>query len=325
MFSRTGADGTRRGRRYPSRVHPSPHPSIAVIGAGAVGAVATACLLDAGHTPLLCVRTAIDSMVVETPAGRRTLPVPVAENPAEVSPVDWVLVTVKGQDTPGAAPWLARLVGPQTVVAVLQNGIGHEERVKPYVDGAAVLPVVVYTAAQRVAPGRVLHHRGARFVVAPGAHSVPFARLFEGSEMEVTEDADFTTQLWRKLLSNVVANPLTALTMRRVDVMGDPGMAELGRGLLTEAVEVAQAEGARLGQADVDAIAARFATMGSGNAHGTSTLYDRLAGRRMEHEELNGAVVRAAKRHGIETPLNEVILTLMRALDKGIEGEPTPG
>ncbi|MBO0692774.1 MAG: 2-dehydropantoate 2-reductase [Acidimicrobiaceae bacterium] len=302
------------------------HPSIAVIGAGAVGVLATASLLDAGHTPTVCVRTPFDSMVLDSPRGRRTLRVPVVSDPARVGPVDWVLVTVKAQDTAGAAPWFARLVGPQTVVAALQNGVEHRQRLEPFVGGAPVLPVVVYLVAERVAPGRVVHHRGLRLVVTPGAHSAPFAQLFEGSEMEVSEEADLTTALWRKLLSNVAVNPLTALTMRRVDVMGEPGMPELGRGILTEALAAAQAEGARLGPADVDAIVSRYIDAGSGPTHGTSTYYDRLAGRPMEHDDINGAVVRAARRHGIATPLNDLILTLMRALDKGrqCESEPVP-
>lgn len=305
---------------YPSAVDPSPRPRIAVIGAGAVGALATASLIDAGHTPTVCVRTPIDSLVVESSDARRILPVEAIADPAEVDgPVDWVLVTVKGQDTASTAPWLSRLVGAETVVAVLQNGVGHIERVEPYVAGAPILPVVAYVVAERVAPGRVVHYRGLRLVVTHGAHSAPFARLFEGSKMEVSEEADQTTMVWRKLLGNIAVNPITALTMRKVDVMGEPGMADLARGILDETLAVARAEGARLGPADVDAIVSRYMAA-SGSLHGTSTYYDRVAGRSMEHEELTGDVVRAARRHGIATPLNDVILTLMRALDKGRRG-----
>lgn len=304
-------------RRYPSAVPLSARPQIAVIGAGAIGVMTTACLVDAGHTPTLCVRTPIDSIVVESPRGRRTLSVPVVSDPDQVGVADWVLVAVKAQDTPGAAPWLDRLVGPDTVVAVLQNGIGHTERLEPYVDGAAVLPVVVYLVAERVAPGRVVHHRASRFLVGPGPHSAPFAQLFEGSEMQVSEEPDFTTVLWRKLLSNVAVNPMTAITMRTVDVMSEPGMAELARAILTEAMAVGQAEGARLVPADVDALVDTYCASGDGPTHGTSTYYDRMAGRSMEHEAINGFVVRAARRHGIATPFNDAILALMRALDKG--------
>jgi 2-dehydropantoate 2-reductase len=290
-----------------------------VIGAGAIGVMTAACLLDAGNPPTLCVRTPIDSIVVESQDGRRTLTVPVATDPGQVGSVDWVLMAVKAQDTAGAAPWLARLVGPKTAVAVLQNGVDHAERLEPFVDADRILPVVVYLVAERVAPGRVIHHRALRFLVGPGAHSAPFAQLFEGSAMEVTEEADFTTVVWRKLLSNVAVNPLTAITMRTVEVMGEPGMAELARGVLNEALAVAQAEGARVGPGDVDALVSGYESRGNGATHGTSTYYDRMAGRSMEHEAINGAVVRAAQRHGIGTPFNDAILALMRALDKGRE------
>lgn len=288
-----------------------------MIGAGAIGAVVAGALIDAGHIPTVCVRSSISSLVVESGGAARPLPVILSTDPASLGPADWVLVAVKAQDTAGAAAWLRRLCGPNTVVVALQNGIDHRERLQPYVGPASILPALVHIAAERLAPGRVVHHGGLRVTVPAGVHGASFAHLFTGSALEVAEEPDMVTAVWRKLLANLVANPVTALTMRRADVMNDPGIADLGRALLAEALVVGRAEGARVGQADVDDFFARYRTVGYGKGSGTSTYYDRLAGRPLEHEELTGALVRVARRRGIPTPLNDGILALLRALDRG--------
>jgi 2-dehydropantoate 2-reductase len=135
--------------------------------------------------------------------------------------------------------------------------------------------------------------------------------------MEVVTEPDHVTAEWRKLLSNVVANPLTTLTMRRVDVMAEPGMEELGRALMGEAVAVARAAGADVGEADIDSTFARYRGLRASEPAGSSMYYDRLAGRRLEHEEITGTLVRVARKYGVPTPYNDTILTLLRALDGG--------
>jgi 2-dehydropantoate 2-reductase len=114
--------------------------------------------------------------------------------------------------------------------------------------------------------------------------------------------------------TNVVANPLTALTQRPMAVFAEPGVVELADGLLGEAVAVAMAEGAQVTPDDVrrtQKILGRLAP-----DVGTSMLWDRLAGRRTEIGLLNGAVVRAAERHGIPVPLNRTVVTLLNAIDQ---------
>ncbi len=124
---------------------------MAVIGAGAIGVVATKALIDAGHTPIVCVRTPIPALILEAEGEQRELAAPIVTTPAAGGQKQWVLLTTKAQDTPGAAPWLRALCGPGTTVVALQNGIDHAERLAPFVGEAGVLPALVYLAAERVA------------------------------------------------------------------------------------------------------------------------------------------------------------------------------
>ncbi len=109
---------------------------VAVLGVGAIGAVFGVRLCQSDrHDVTLCVRRPIAKLVVETRDSVVESQVKCAETPSEVGPVDCVLLAVKGHQVKDVAPWLAALVGPGTVVAVLQNGVEHKERVAPYAGG----------------------------------------------------------------------------------------------------------------------------------------------------------------------------------------------
>ena len=123
---------------------------------------------------------------------------------------------------------------------------------------------------------------------------------------------DMVTAGWEKLLGNLVANPITSLTLRHMDVMTSPGIFDLARNILTEAVAVGKAEGAKLADNAIDVVLSRLGKYGPET--GNSMLYDRLAGRPTEHQYLTGEVVRRAAKHGISVPVNAALLALLEAL-----------
>lgn len=288
-------------------------PEVAVIGAGAVGTVAASAAEQAGRSVVICARSPVDGPVVlELDGEERRIAAPVISAVDEARPVDWVLLATKAQQTPQAGPWLARLCRPRTIVVVLQNGVDHVERVAPLADGATVLPALVYVAVERVARGRVVHRRGRRVVLPAGPPARAFTELLEGSWLDVAEDRDFRTAAWRKMLGNAAANPVTALTGRRMGVLRDTEVRELFQVLLAEAVAVGIAEGAKLGPEDVAATMAFYGQFGEED--GTSMLYDRLAGRELENELISGAITRLGRRHGVPTPANQAMYALLGSL-----------
>ncbi|MGH8920090.1 MAG: 2-dehydropantoate 2-reductase [Actinomycetes bacterium] len=290
---------------------------VVVIGAGAIGGVLAWAASRAGHDVEVCVRRPIDGLDVESGGEVHPVPVKVRTDPAEVGPAAWVLLTTKVFDTASTAPWLARSCTPDTVVVAAQNGVGHVERVGAYMPAGRVLPALAYLAAERTGPGRVVFHSGRRLVVPAGPDGAAFADLLRPDVLDVRQVDDFTTAVWRKLLGNVAANPITALTTRRIDVMADPGVEDLSRRLMGECVRVAQAAGAALDEGDVDRAVRGLELYRTNGSSGSSMLYDRLAGLPLEHEELNGVVVAEGARLGVPTPDNTLILTLLRALDAG--------
>jgi 2-dehydropantoate 2-reductase len=290
--------------------------SVAVVGLGAVGGGAAGNLAAAGrHDVFVCTRQPVERFTLERAEGAIEPPLRSLTDPAQAKPVDWVLLCTKTHQTASAAPWLARLCGAQTHVAVMQNGIDHAARVAPLAGGATVVPVLVYYNGERLGPHRVRFRRAGPHVAddAPGR---AFVDVFEGTPLRIIRTADFATLAWRKLLINAVANPITALTLQRQAVLRRPEVRELCHGILDEAIAAARAEGVRLAEDETAATMARLLDF-SGEL-GTSMYFDRLAGRPLEVEALTGVIVAAGERHGMAMPLNRALLTLLRAINDAI-------
>jgi 2-dehydropantoate 2-reductase len=294
---------------------------VAVIGAGAIGAVVAGAARDSGHDVTVCVRTPISSLMLEHGEEVRTLGVTLVSSPSGLEPADLVFVTTKVVDNPSLGPWLAALCQPPTVVAAVQNGLDHQAHLAPYLPAGRIEPVFAYLAAERLGPGRVRWLAGDRLVVSTAAAPVIEQAVGAGG-LTVRPSSDMWTAAWLKLLGNLVANPLTALTMRRIGVMREPAIADLARGLLREAVAVGRASGAALDDSMIEPVV--VATGQYGDATGSSMLYDRLAGRPMEHQFLTGEVVRRGHALGVPVPLNEAMLALLDALDQSGSGFPIP-
>lgn len=299
--------------------------TVAVVGLGSIGGVAASCLADAGwHDIIGCGRRPLERLVLELPDRTMDVPLRVLTTVDRAGPVDWVLLATKTQDTAAAAPWLERLCSPSTRVAVLQNGIDHVERVAPLAQGATVVPVIVYYNGERLAPNRV-HMRTTgdhELAVADDESGRAFAALMEGTMLRVRLEVDFVTLKWRKLLLNAVANPITALTLQRQSVLRRADVHALGLDVLAEIVKVADADGARLADDEPERAMERLLEFSP--ELGTSMYFDRLAGRAFEVEALTGAIVAAGERHGIATPLNRMLLTLLRTINEAPRDATAP-
>jgi 2-dehydropantoate 2-reductase len=288
--------------------------TVGVIGLGSIGGViaGSLCALDR-HDVVACVRHRVERLTVEQSDGAIEVPIKTLTDPTDAEPRDWVLLCTKAYDTPAIAPWLQRLCGPHTRVAVLQNGIGHVDRLAPLVGDATIVPTIVYFNGERLAPDRVRFRRAGEydFAVNEDPDGRAFAELLGGTPMRVLRSPDFNTLAWRKLLINAVANPITALTLRRQAVFRREDVKTLCVAILDEAAAVGRADGARLAADEAGKILATLLTYPADA--GTSMYFDRLGGRPLEVEALTGAIVAAGERHQVPTPLNRMLLTLLRA------------
>jgi 2-dehydropantoate 2-reductase len=289
---------------------------VAFVGAGGLGGVIAAQLWAGGVRDLaLCVRTPFDRLIVTTPAGVIEASPKIVTDPAQAGPAKWVFVAVKTYQTPSIAPWLDALCTPETRIVVLQNGVEHRERIAPLAPNVAgVIPCAIICPSEQDAPGRMTLRGPTRVTVPDDQHGRALADLAAGSNVEIILSDDFPTALWAKLCMNISSGPVSALVGRPIAGGAYPALVPLIEALIAECVAVGRAEGATFPDDAAHSMAASLA--GATVGHRPSTLQDRLAGRPMEHEALNGAVARIGARHGIPTPMNAAVAALLEAIGR---------
>ncbi len=278
-------------------------PRVAIIGAGNLGAYLGTKLRSAGHQVFYCVR--------RTPAALRFQDSPVWRFPfffRHPPPADLVLMTVKTYDTAVALSWLPQLCKNNQPVAVIQNGVGHAERIAPY----HAIPVLswVYVEAQ-AGIYRAFLPQHAHFTIPSQSSCNAFADLFTNTDIQIEREGAFHTAVWRKMLHNCVSNPLTTIAGKGLEVLQEEKYLELAASILAEAFPIAQADGARVRATEVNRILTVLGSYPPGTR--TSMLQDFELGKRLELETLNGALIEMGKKYDLPTPVNEQIVEMVNA------------
>ena len=284
---------------------------IAIVGVGAIGGTIAALLeLAGGHEIILCTRQPMRQLTVTMPSQSVRVTTRNITVPQDAEPMEWVIVATKAYDAEGAAKWFPVLCAHGAPVAVVQNGVEHRERFAPYVDHARLLPVIIDCPAERPAVGEVRVRGAARMRVEKTLLGLEFGALFAGSPVNMESVADFLTVAWRKLCVNSVG-ALNALTLKPAGVLRDEAIGRLAVAMVAECVAVGRAEGAQLSDSLGEEILEYYRACPPNAVN--SLLADRLAGRRMETDARNGAVVRKGVKHGIPTPLNRMAVSVLDA------------
>ncbi|MBX3027214.1 2-dehydropantoate 2-reductase [bacterium] len=299
---------------------------VLVMGSGALGVFFGGRLAQAGVDVVFVARGATlealrrDGLRIASARGvERVAPLRAVATPAEAGPRSVVLVCVKSYDTDAAAAALRPVVGPDTIVLSLQNGIENEARLAAALDLPPLLGGLTHIGAELVAPGVVQLDSGGRIIFGeldgrPSARVARLEALFAAAGVDHRASRHIAVMLWDKLAWNAAFNATTAVTQRTVGaLLADADGRALVRAAMLEVVAVAQANGVPLAAARVDASLRHSAEELA--ALKTSMLQDRQRGRRLEYDALNGAVLRAAARHGVPTPVNRVLHDLLAVLD----------
>ncbi len=301
---------------------------IAVIGPGAMGCLLAGLLGKGGHEVWLVDRHPQRArtlnrrgvFVSEEEGGGFRAQVQATATPQQVGPVDLVIVAVKSYDTAEAARAVRPLVGPQTTVLTLQNGLGNLEILQQALGMDRVLAGVTSQGATLTGPGEVVHAGAGPTVIGePGgriserALAVKEVLSAAGIPTEVT--ADLASALWGKLVVNAGVNAVGALSQVRNGVV--PASANLRaamREAVQEAVRVAEAKGIALPHQDMAARAEEICRDTANNIN--SMLQDLLRGRSTEVDAINGAVVREGVGVGVPTPVNQLLWWLTKGVEE---------
>ncbi|KQP58562.1 2-dehydropantoate 2-reductase [Methylobacterium sp. Leaf108] len=324
--------------------------SIAIVGAGAIGGFLGVRLAHAGEDVTFIARGANLSAIREN--GMRLIEENGSEihvtnlkataSMAEAGPHDVVLLTVKAHQVGPIAADLHHLIGPETMVVTMQNGIPwwyfsgghggdlagtHLETADPggliakHLDPKHVIGSVVYPAAVLTEPGVVQVIEGHRFglgeldgSMSPRVQSLAQRLIKAGFRAPVT--SDIRAEIWLKLWGNLSFNPISALSHATlVDICQFPETRALAADMMREAQTIANALGVtfKLG------IEKRIAGAEKVGAHKTSMLQDVEAGRPIELEALVGSIIELGRLTGTPTPHIGTVYALMRLLSQSLD------
>jgi 2-dehydropantoate 2-reductase len=306
------------------------NPSIAIVGAGAVGGYYGARLAQRGHDVHFLLRGDYDAvqrngLTVESCDGDFRIPpetVRAYNDPRRIPAVDLVIVTLKSTSNDQLDPLVRPLLHEHTAVLTLQNGLGNEDRLAELFGARRVLGGMAFVCINRVAPGVIRHTDHG--VIRLGEFSVRqrtgraerFAAMFNASRVkcEVLDDLRFGR--WQKLVWNVPFNGLGAtldLTTDRL-VKTDEGLA-LVRQLMEEVRVAARADGVDL---PVDLVDLNINNTLSMGPYKSSMQVDRQQGRPMEVEAILGEPLRRARAGGARVPVLDALYRAARVVDEGI-------
>ncbi|MGF6564195.1 oxidoreductase [Kosakonia cowanii] len=289
--------------------------TIALIGPGAIGTTIAAALHEVDRAPLLCGRTAHSQLTLRHDEGEIVVPGPVLTEPTAIrQSVDLVFVAVKTTQVAESAAWLAALCDENTVVCALQNGVEQKAQLAPLVNGATVLPSVVWFPAQREPDASVWLRAKPRLTLPDVPQAQRVVEALSGTRCAVDLSADFLSIAWRKLLQNAAAG-LMVLANRRAGMFSRDDITELALGYLRECLAVARAEGAVLNDDVPQEIVGNFQRAPADL--GTSILADRQANRPLEWDIRNGVIQRLGHAHGIAVPISDVLVPLLAAASEG--------
>ena len=263
-----------------------------------------------------------------------TVKINASENPADLGPQDYVIVTLKAHSVPAVVPKMQPLIGENTTIVSGVNGvpwwyfhkIGTDlegtrlESVDPgntQWDGFGpdrVLGCVVYPAAEVSMPGTIKHIEGNRFSLgepdgSKSERAVALSQALSAAGLKAPVRPRLRDEIWVKLWGNLSFNPISALTHATLDVLcTDSGTRAVAKGMMLEAQEIAEKLGVKF-PIDVERRIDGGAAVGS---HRTSMLQDLDAGRPMEIDALIGSVQELGHLTKTPTPTIDTVLALTR-------------
>ncbi|HEX5220139.1 MAG TPA: 2-dehydropantoate 2-reductase [Verrucomicrobiae bacterium] len=318
---------------------------IAMVGCGAVGSYYGAMLSRAGREVHLLLRSDYEvvrrnGVRIQSPAGDFVVRPKCARMPEEIGVADLVFIALKTTANVEFPKLLLPLVGPQTAVVTLQNGLGNEEELAKRFPVEQILGGLCFVCLNRIAPGVIQHLDHGLMVLGehqrypePRTHEIATMVRHAGVPCKVTDN--LARAHWEKLVWNIPFNGLgvasvagyEALAVPRTELqipgtrapclttdilLSDARWARLVRELMLEVVAAANAQGLGVSESLVEKLIERTRAMG---AYKASTLLDFEQGRPLELDSLFLEPLRQAQRAGVATPRLASLCEILRRLN----------
>jgi 2-dehydropantoate 2-reductase len=305
---------------------------IAVVGAGGVGGGFGAALAKAGADVTFIARgahlAAMKSHGLKVQGGRgetHLVPTQATDNPADIGKVDVVLFCVKLWDVESAGVHIKPLVGPDTAVIPLQNGIDAAERLIPILGPSAVMGGVAQISASITAPGVIVQVGTfmrmifGEFDGKPSKRAEDFLALCLKAGFDATLSEQILTELWMKFILLASNAGIMALARQPIGKLrDDPDLRPIFLAAWREAIDVGRARGVAL-PADAIEKVLDF-TSHAPPAMKASMALDLDRGNRLELPWLSGKVAELGRQFGVPTPTHSMMYAMLKPYVMGAAG-----
>ena len=304
----------------------------AILGSGAVGGYFGAKLSRAGQDVTFIARgahlEAIRAKGLEIKSaklGDFTVRAPAESDTGKVGPVDVAIVSVKAYDNLTALPMLSPLVGPETVVLTLQNGVDSVDEVAAVVGQPRVLGGTTYVATALEGPGLIVQtgvHRSIIFGevfgdtsrISPRAQAI--ADVLATADIQVTPVADARVPIWDKFVYLVAFSGFTGAARAPIGQVWRVAFAQdMFYACSREVAAIARAEGVTISSDRFDTLKEYMDNIPPTTR--SSLLIDLEQGKRIEVEALQGAAIRRATKHGLATPIVSTLYSVLKPWESG--------
>lgn len=302
------------------------------LGAGALGCAIGGTLAAAGSDvtlidPFQAHVDAInrDGLRMKVGDSERVVRVRAALDCAKLEAPDLLIVLVKSFHTRAAIEVAQDIVGPDTAVMSLQNGLGHEEILSEAVGAEHVLAGKTYVGGVMLGPGHVIAGtQGKRTVIGEidgriSERATAIAAEFERAELPCEVSDNILGAMWDKLLINVSTGALSGITGQVYgSLYAVPEIEATAIAAVAEAMTVAKASGVKLSiKSPRDAWL--MAAEGLPYEFKTSMLQSLEKGSITEIDFINGAVVRMGRKHNVPTPVNQTLVAAIKGIERRME------
>ncbi len=299
---------------------------IAIIGAGAVGGYYGALMSRVGADVHFVARGAhrdairANGLRIIGVQGDFTVHLPAEDDPSRIGPVDVVMLTVKTYDNPSAFPLIAPLLGPDTCVLTLQNGVDSADDLAGVIGRSRVIAGPTYVATAIEAPGVIRQTGSHRRIVFGEVFDAPatvtprvqqLAELMVAADIHAEAVADARIPLWEKFIYLAPFAAFTGAARKPIGaIWADEDSRQAFMDAVAEVEQVARASGVDVAKDVRDKVAAY--TAGIPASTRSSLLIDLQAGKRIEVESLPGSVVRRGRQVGVETPIMRGLYAVLK-------------
>jgi 2-dehydropantoate 2-reductase len=291
---------------------------IVIIGAGALGGVVGAHLSEAGEDVIFVeinhararLLNETGLLISEGHKVERCVAVQAVTSASDLEVADLVFIAVKSYQTESAVQEATPVIGPQTYVLSMQNGIGNTEVIANLLGAERVLSGITYHSIEHTGPNRLRYRPGIKPIqiapydgrIRPAIEAI--GQVFNGAGLNTNITENIDDVVWQKLPHNAVVNPVSALTgLSCRELLEDEDLQAFMRQVCLEIVAIMRARGVPI----IDEEDPYRPIVNSQKALGKnrpSMWQDLVRGNRTEVDAINGAVVREAERWGLAAPLN---------------------